>query len=260
MLTELRTLKELNDYILRERGKGNSIGFVPTMGFLHEGHMSLVKLSNQHSDITIASIYVNPSQFNDSSDFENYPKDEEKDLALLTENGCDAVFIPVQDEIESLNKVAVDLEGLDKVMEGKFRPGHFDGVVEVVYRLFSAVTPDKAFFGEKDYQQLQVIQKMVDDIGLSVEIIGAPIMREDNGLAMSSRNSRLSEESRSKAGFIYEILTGFSESERVNSERKLASFGFELEYLEEYQFGAQKRLFIAGTYDGVRLIDNVALN
>ena len=260
MLTELRSLKELEAYVSNAKNEGKSIGFVPTMGFLHEGHMSLINLSNEACDLTIASIYVNPSQFNDSKDFLNYPKDEVQDLNLLSENNCNAVFLPSQKEIDSLNKVVIDLEGLDEVMEGRFRPGHFDGVVEVVYRLFCAVTPSKAFFGEKDYQQLQVIQKLVDKQEMSIEIVGAPILREPTGLAMSSRNSRLSIENRAKAGFIYEVLKEFNSEERMTSERKLAASGFELEYLETFSFGNNKRLFIAGVFDGVRLIDNIQIS
>lgn len=256
----LRSLYEITNYVSEMKHEGKTIGFVPTMGFLHEGHMSLVKLSKKQTDVTIASIYVNPSQFNDISDFENYPKDEEADLSLLALNECDAVFIPSQDEIESLNKVQVNLDGLDEVMEGKHRPGHFKGVVEVVYRLFSAVTPDKAFFGEKDYQQLLVIRKMVDEVGLNVDIVGAPIIREKNGLAMSSRNVRLSKEGRERAKVIFETLSGYNDLNRSESERNLAAAGFELEYLEEFEYNSIKRLFIAGFLEGVRLIDNVSIN
>ena len=256
----LRTLKELDNYVCGKKQTGKKIGFVPTMGFLHDGHISLINLSNRESDITIASIYVNPSQFNEANDFKKYPKDEVNDLMLLDSNFCDAVFIPTQHEIESLPKVLIDLSGLDEIMEGRYRPGHFKGVVEVVYRLFSVVMPDKAFFGEKDFQQLQIIKKMVQDIKLPIKIIGAPILREANGLAMSSRNSRLTLEARDRAGFIYDVLNSFHESKRSLLEKQLLESGFELEYLEEYDFGSQKRVFIAGVYNGVRLIDNIQLN
>lgn len=259
-MKELRTLADLADYVSGVKAIGKTIGFVPTMGFLHKGHMSLVQMANSSCDITIASIYVNPSQFNDASDFESYPRNEEADLELLSENNCNAVFIPIQEEIDTLNKISVDLGGLDEVMEGKFRPGHFAGVVEVVYRLFSAVTPDKAFFGEKDFQQLMVIRKMVKDAELPVEIIGAPIIRESNGLAMSSRNARLSEEGRKNAGFLFELLSSYSTLERFEIERKLAANSFELEYLEEHELESSKRLFIAGFFEGVRLIDNVEVS
>lgn len=260
MLFELRNLKELASFVKEMKRDGRTIGFVPTMGFLHDGHMSLIRMSKHKADVTITSIYVNPSQFDKSSDFDSYPRDENSDLKLLKKNFCDAVFIPNKDEIETINKVYVDLEGLENVMEGKFRPGHFDGVVEVVYRLFSAVTPDYAFFGEKDFQQIMVVQKMVDQLKLPVKIIGAPIIRESNGLAMSSRNSKLSAIGRKEAGFIYKVLNSYFEKDRSVVEQKLAAFGFELEYLEEYEFGGCKRLFIAGFFEGVRLIDNISLS
>ncbi len=256
----LRSLKELDQFVFEKKQMGKQIGFVPTMGFLHAGHISLIHLSNQQSDITIASIYVNPSQFNDVNDFNKYPKNEEADLKLLKANFCDAVFIPEKAQIDSLQKVSIDLGGLDNIMEGICRPGHFQGVVEVVYRLFSVVMPDKAFFGEKDFQQLQIIKKMVETLNLPVEIIGAPILREPNGLAMSSRNSRLSKEARENTGFIYEVLKSFVKTEKHILEKRLFELGFKLEYLEKHDFGGQKRLFIAGVYDGVRLIDNIELN
>ncbi len=256
----LRTLKQLHQYVAGKKQIGKQIGFVPTMGFLHAGHVSLIHLCNHQADITIASIYVNPSQFNDSNDFHKYPKDETKDLKLLKANFCDAVLIPTQAEIEKIKKVSVDLGQLDKVMEGKFRPNHFQGVIEIVYRLFSVVLPDKAFFGEKDFQQLQVIKRMVEKLKLPVEIISAPILREENGLAMSSRNSRLSPKARDSAGFIFKALKCFNKSDRRLLEEQLFESGFELDYLEVHQFGNEKRLFIAGMYDGVRLIDNIKLN
>lgn len=259
-MIELRKISDLKLYVSEAKNKGLSIGFVPTMGFLHDGHMSLIKLSNIYSDITIASIYVNPSQFNDLEDFQNYPKDEDRDIKILQNNNCDAVFIPDQYEIESLSKVVIDFKGLDELMEGRSRPGHFNGLVEVVYRLFCAVTPDKAFFGEKDYQQLQIIQNLVDELKMSIEIIGGPILREPSGLAMSSRNSRLSAMHRVNAGFIYDVLRSFKPQNRKLAEQILADSGFELEYLEYFTFGDSERLFIAGILDGVRLIDNVKIN
>ena len=260
MLFELRNLKELASFVKEMKRGGRTIGFIPTMGFLHEGHMSLIRMSKKEADVTITSIYVNPSQFNEGSDFDSYPRDEVSDLKLLRENCCDAVFIPNKDEVETIKKVCVDLEGLGNVMEGKFRPGHFEGVVEIVYRLFSAVTPDYAFFGEKDFQQIMVVQKMVDVLNLPVKIISAPIIRESNGLAMSSRNAKLSAIGRKEAGFIYEALKSYFGKNHSVIEQRLAAFGFELEYLEEYEFGGCKRLFIAGFFEGVRLIDNISLS
>jgi len=257
----LRTLSDLNEFVAKKKQTRKKIGFVPTMGFLHAGHISLIHLSKSLTDITIASIYVNPSQFNDAKDYEKYPKDEAKDLELLKHALCDAVFIPLQHEIETVKKNEyIDFGGLDKIMESRFRAGHFKGVVEVVYRLFTVVNPDKAFFGEKDFQQLQIIKRMVDELKLSIEIIGGPVIREANGLAMSSRNARLSKKAREKAGFIYKILNDFSEPKRVFFEKELLALGFELEYLEQHVFGDQKRLFIAGFYNQVRLIDNIQTN
>lgn len=260
MLIELRTLKELTLYIQEVKRAGQSIGFVPTMGFLHKGHMSLVDLSKEKTDITISSIYVNPSQFNEPSDFDSYPRDEAKDITLLHQHGCNAVFIPTKEEMESIVPKSVDLEDLDTVMEGKFRPNHFEGVVEVVYRLFSVVTPDYAFFGEKDFQQIMVVQKMVSQLNLPVQIVKAPIIRESNGLAMSSRNSRLTISGRLKAGFLFDVLKRYGHEKREDLEQLLIDHGFELEYLEVHQFGGEKRVFIAGLYEGVRLIDNLAFN
>ncbi len=257
----LRTLSELDEFVEKKKQTSKKIGFVPTMGFLHAGHISLIDLSKSQTDITIASIYVNPSQFNDANDFEKYPKNEANDLELLRNAVCDAVFIPSKHEIENLKKnESIDFGGLDKIMESRFRSGHFTGVVEIVSRLFTVVTPNKAFFGEKDFQQLQIIRRMVDQLHFPVEIIGGPIVREANGLAMSSRNERLSKKARDMAGFIYEILIDFSESRRSFFENQLLELGFELEYLETHDFGGEKRLFIAGFYDHVRLIDNIKTN
>ena len=255
----IREIKDLKRLISKKKQTTAKVGFVPTMGFLHTGHISLINLSKCQTDYTVASIYVNPSQFNDKSDYEKYPKDEVKDLELLKASSCDVVFIPSQTEMESIEKQSIKFGGLDKIMEGKFRTGHFEGVVEVVSRLFSVVNPDKAFFGEKDFQQLQVIKMMVDQLNFPVEIIGCPIVRESNGLAMSSRNSRLSRKARESAGFIYNILSSFKEQDRSSFEKKLFEFGFDLEYLEKHNFGGEQRLFIAGVYDNVRLIDNIKI-
>ncbi len=180
-------LKELQELILAYRLSGKNIGFCPTMGFLHDGHLSLVNDCKKECDIAVASIYVNPSQFNEQSDFEAYPKDVPRDIALLESVACDVLWLPKQDTIESIPlNLIYELNGLDLVMEGKHRPGHFKGVIEVVYRLFQAVKPDKAFFGEKDFQQYSIIQKMVENNNLPIEVISKPTVRESDGLAMSS--------------------------------------------------------------------------
>lgn len=258
-LKEVNTVKDLQTIVSHYKLNGKTIGFVPTMGFLHQGHMSLVQKAKSQSDIVITSIYINPTQFNDLNDFNNYPKDLERDKELLNDNECDYVFIPNQSEIESIPSKSIQLDGLDKVMEGRYRPGHFQGVVEVVYRLFEACKPDIAFFGEKDFQQLMVIQKMVEKLNLPIQIEGVPIVRESNGLAMSSRNVRLSPKAREKAGAIYTALAEYKLKSKQDVTKRLEKIGFELEYLEEYNFNSSKRLFVAGTYEGVRLIDNVEL-
>jgi pantoate--beta-alanine ligase len=168
------------------------VGFVPTMGALHDGHISLVKKAKKESDVVIASIFVNPTQFNDKNDLKKYPKDLDGDLAKLREAGCDAVFVPDEKEIypKKIDKF-YNFGNLDKVMEGKHRPGHFKGVAMVVERLFNIVNPQKAFFGEKDFQQLAIIKALVKMLGLNVEIVPCPIIREPSGLAMSSRNQLL---------------------------------------------------------------------
>ena len=187
-----------------------SIGFIPTMGALHQGHLSLVRLSRSENQITVVSVFVNPTQFNDPGDLKKYPRMPEQDSALLENEGVDFLYMPEVEDVypdSELNKF--DLGGLDQVMEGKFRPGHFSGVADVVYRLFQRVSPHKAYFGEKDYQQLKIIQRMVDVSGLSVEVKSGEIIREADGLAMSSRNMRLSEEQRNVAPNIYREMRSF---------------------------------------------------
>lgn len=189
------------------KSEGKEIGFVPTMGALHAGHLSLVSKSKAENDCTIVSIFVNPNQFNNASDLEKYPRTFEKDKEMLEKGGADVLFFPSIDEIypePDLRKF--DFGKLENVMEGEFRPGHFNGVAQVVSRLFAIVQPKKAYFGEKDFQQLAIIQAMVGQLNLAVEIVPCPTFREANGLAMSSRNERLSPEGREKAKLIYQIL------------------------------------------------------
>ncbi|MDD4992010.1 MAG: pantoate--beta-alanine ligase [Paludibacter sp.] len=189
---------------------GKKIGFVPTMGALHAGHIALVSQSVAQNDITIVSVFVNPTQFNNKTDLDKYPRNLKKDADLLQQVGCDLIFAPEAAEIynaeELDNRFSFDFGGLDKVMEGKFRPGHFNGVVQIVSKLFKLVQPDRAYFGEKDFQQLAIIHHMVKLFGLSVEIIDCPIVREDSGLAMSSRNERLTIDQRKKAVEISKVL------------------------------------------------------
>ncbi len=201
-----KTVADLQNELKSFEGE-KSIGFVPTMGALHKGHISLVEESLMHNDITVVSVFVNPTQFNDKKDFEKYPRDVEKDALLLEKKGVDIVFAPSEKEIyPEVDNRQFDFGLLDKVMEGKYRPGHFNGVAQVVSRLFDIVKPDKAYFGEKDFQQLAIIRQMVKQLGLNVSIIGMPIVREESGLAMSSRNERLTAEQQNNASQINRIL------------------------------------------------------
>ena len=184
--------------------KGLSVGFVPTMGYLHEGHKALIRKSKVQNDVTVVSIYVNPTQFGPSEDYDRYPRDLERDMAICEELGVDVVFAPPDEEIYPLGfKTEVYVKGISDVLEGKFRPGHFKGVATVVLKLLNIVQPDRAYFGEKDYQQLKVIETMVRDLLIPVEIVPVETVREPDGLACSSRNVYLSEEERESALSLY---------------------------------------------------------
>ncbi len=201
---------DLQAIIEQFKNGGKSIGLVPTMGALHKGHLSLVKNSISNNDITVVSIFVNPTQFNNPNDLASYPRTVDKDLELLQTIGCDIVFAPEADDIysksETDSRFEFDFEGLDKVMEGKFRPGHFNGVVQIVSKLFDLVHPDRAYFGEKDFQQLAIIRLMTRRYNLPIEIVPCPIVREDSGLALSSRNSLLKDNEKQVASHIYAVL------------------------------------------------------
>ena len=201
---------DLQAIIEQLKNDGKSIGLVPTMGALHKGHLSLVKNSISNNDITVVSIFVNPTQFNNPNDLASYPRMVDKDLELLQTVGCDVVFAPEADDIysksETDSRFEFDFEGLDKVMEGKFRPGHFNGVVQIVSKLFDLVRPDRAYFGEKDFQQLAIIRLMTRRYNLPIEIVPCPIVREDSGLALSSRNSLLKDNEKQVASHIYAVL------------------------------------------------------
>lgn len=200
-ITILRTSKEIRDWTSAQRSAGNRIGFVPTMGALHDGHLSLVREALKHSDVVVASIFVNPTQFAPGEDFESYPRAEDSDLRKLISAGCTAAFRPsVRDMYPEGDATRVYVEGLSSILEGEFRPHFFGGVATIVSRLFIRVMPDVAIFGEKDYQQLQIIKRMTMDLGLPINVIGAPTVREADGLAMSSRNQYLSVDERKKAG------------------------------------------------------------
>lgn len=189
------------------RKQGKTIGFVPTMGALHAGHLSLIGASKKHCDITVCSIFVNPTQFNDKADLEKYPRMPKEDTQMLESAGCDILFMPDEKEVyDGQITKTFDFKGLDRVLEGLHRPGHFNGVAQVVSILFDIVKPNKAFFGQKDYQQLLIIKSLEHQLKLNIEIVACPTMREADGLAMSSRNMRLSDEERKAASLIPKLM------------------------------------------------------
>lgn len=236
----IKSQKELIQLILQYKQNKMLIGFVPTMGALHKGHLSLVESSNNQCDITICSIFVNPTQFNNLSDLEKYPRTFDADCQLLKKSNCDVVFAPEINEMYSEKELLlkkqgiedkswmdgknVDFENIATVMEGAFRPGHFNGVAQVVSKLFKIVEPDKAFFGQKDFQQLAIIKSMVKQMGFKIEIVACPTLREANGLAMSSRNERLTSDQRQKAGLISKTLYALKELYKNKSVTELKTF------------------------------------
>ena len=281
MVKILKNRQELSDYILKIKENGQKIGFAPTMGALHEGHLSLYEKARKENDIIISSIFVNPTQFNNPEDLKKYPRTIEKDIELLQQTqNVDAVYIPQIEDIYSngLERKNYDFEGLENEMEGKFRPGHFDGVGTVVEELFRQVQPNNAYFGEKDFQQLMIIKKLVEKLSLPINIIGMPIYREKNGLAMSSRNMRLTTEQRETAKIIFETLVKVKDLFHQQTLDEIHQFventfknsDFELEYfiitnektlreISEIKSGETYRAFIVVVIDGVRLIDNIQL-
>tara|TARA_B100000780_G_C21120273_1_gene453696 strand:- start:2674 stop:3522 length:849 start_codon:yes stop_codon:yes gene_type:complete len=276
-----KTQKKLRTYFKEFYSENTTIGFVPTMGALHKGHVSLIEESLRNNDITIASIFVNPTQFNKKEDLENYPRTIKSDLNLLEKVHCDVVFIPSVSEIYTNNISAshFNFDGLESQMEGRFRKGHFNGVGTIVKKLFEILQPTNAYFGEKDFQQLQIVRKMAEKNHLPVAVVGCATFREDDGLAMSSRNKRLTDDERNAASIIYKILKKTAEKIQtqsiddikkwVSNEFKKHSF-FELEYFviaeEETLENAtilspkkQYRAFIAVYANTIRLIDNISL-
>jgi len=275
--------KELQEVIREHKSNNKSLGLVPTMGALHQGHLSLVKKGLQDNDVVVVSVFVNPTQFDNLEDLKKYPSDLQKDIDLLSSVSKEIIlFTPSKDEIYDgkVRSKSFNFNGLEKVMEGEFRTGHFDGVATIVELLFQAVEPTRAYFGEKDFQQLQIIQKLVKQSGLNLEIIPCPIEREPNGLARSSRNERLSQPTREAAGFIHETLKtaktkfGTENAEYIKdwvSKQYDENHLFELEYFEmtdvdtltpmtKIQKNRKYRAFIAVYAEGIRLIDNIALN
>lgn len=208
-MLQFQTKRELNGFIRLQKKKGKRIGFIPTMGALHEGHLSMVRRARTENDIVAVSIFVNPIQFNNPEDLRKYPRMPEKDIQALVSERCDILFIPKADEMYppgETQEAVVDLGHLDRILEGSFRPGHFRGVAIVVKKLLDIVEPDRAYFGKKDYQQLRVIQFMVNVLNIPVEIVPCDTFRESDGLAMSSRNLRLPPAHRAIAPRIHETL------------------------------------------------------
>lgn len=262
--------------------KNKQIGFVPTMGALHEGHLSLVDYSNKNNDTTVVSIFVNPTQFDKPEDLKKYPKTLEKDLELLEKSRCDIVFIPTVKEIysNSVTSKSYSFDGIENEMEGKFRDGHFDGVATIIQAFFEIITPTKSYFGEKDFQQLQIIKKLVEKENIPVSVIGCPIFREKDGLAMSSRNIRLTETQRNAAPIIYKTLkkaTILSLSKTIKEVSLFVENEFKnhpilkLEYFtiaeekslttpESLKKEEKNRAFIAVFAGKIRLIDNLSIN
>lgn len=265
----LYNLEELE--IAKNEYKQKSIAFVPTMGALHAGHLSLIDKANSVAEKVIVSIFVNPLQFGPNEDFSKYPRNIDKDLAVLKNKKVDYLFYPsfTKDELLKIEQVSAE-PTLANILCGKFRQGHFDGVVTIVNYFFELIEPNYAVFGEKDYQQLKIIEAMVNNLSLNVKILAAPILREASGLAMSSRNIYLNQNSRLKADEIYRNLSRMSKeiskipasSIELNKEiqkiidsykEKFINSGFELDYLEYHW----SRILIAARIDGVRLIDNI---
>jgi len=226
MLTN-KTVEQLQNHLTSQKSRGKTIGFAPTMGALHNGHMSLMNASNTENDITVCSIFVNPTQFNETSDLEKYPRTLEADQKLLKKNGVDIVFAPSPEEVypKKLNtKLKIDFKGLDKEMEGEFRPGHFEGVAQVVKRLLDIIEPDALYMGQKDFQQFSIIQYMIDYFDLPTKLRVVPIIREESGLAMSSRNVRLTKENKLAAKEIYKTLKYVKRNKYKRSSKELQEY------------------------------------
>jgi len=274
---------QLNLYIKQQKVLGKTMGFVPTMGALHQGHISLINKSRANCDITVCSIFVNPTQFNDLKDFEKYPITIEQDIYLLEMAKCDVLFLPSVEEIypnEIAKSKQYDLGFIETVFEGAYRPGHFNGVCMVVERLLNIVNPNQLFLGQKDYQQCIVIKRLVELMQAEIEVVICPTSREENGLAMSSRNKRLTDEMKDKAKIIYqsfnkikkEIAANNAVELVVNARESFLQNRFDkIDYLslanaktlspiEMWDGNTQLVILVAAFTEGVRLIDNMVLN
>jgi len=280
-VTRMLTINKINDLqrqVKEWKDQSLTVGLVPTMGALHLGHISLIRRSLCDNDRTICSIFVNPTQFNNPKDLESYPVDIQGDLKMLQEEGCHLVFLPSREEMypDGERRQKYQLGNTTKPMEGRFRPGHFQGVATVVDRLFQICSPDRAYFGEKDYQQLAVIRAMAQDVGHPIEIIGCPIIRENSGLAMSSRNRRLTKEQAEHALLIHDSIQMVRQRYGKDDPEYLLEMVedlfaadpiMELEYVEiadaqtlmpirKFPHEGAARIFIAAYAGEVRLIDN----
>jgi pantoate--beta-alanine ligase len=203
-----KEIRPLKHHLQQKKKEGFSVGLVPTMGALHAGHLSLIRSSKAATNLTVCSLFVNPTQFNNPTDLEKYPRTPEKDIAMLESADCDILFAPDTSTMyEKPGVIHFDFGELDKVLEGKFRPGHFSGVATVVSKLFHIVEPDDAFFGQKDYQQFQIVSRLVEELKFNIRLHAVPIIREPGGLAMSSRNQRLSESDKKRALILHESLS-----------------------------------------------------
>lgn len=273
---------DINAHLSELKRNDSSIGFVPTMGALHAGHISLINSCREKNNITVCSIFVNPTQFNDTKDFENYPSTLEEDINMLEKSGCDLLFLPDMSEIYpdgTKNTPAYDLGYLETVLEGKFRPGHFQGVCKVVHQLLQIIPCNELFIGQKDYQQCMVIKRLIESANIHSKIIICPTLREADGLAMSSRNMRLTEANRKAALQIFETLlylkdnlsAGDLSSLLAKANAKLSSAGFKIDYVSianadnlqlitEWDGQTKTVAVIAAFLGDVRLIDNMLLN
>lgn len=273
-------IEPLKAFLRQKRKSPVSVGFVPTMGALHQGHISLIQASKKENQLTVCSIYINPTQFNNPSDLERYPRTLEQDIAMLKEAGCDVLFCPSNKEMypEKESGVKIDFGGLGEILEGKFRPGHFNGVGLVVSKLFHIVEPDTAYFGQKDFQQVKIIELMIRALKFNVQLKVEPILRESDGLAMSSRNKRLNETQRKKAVVFFQslkkaqVLLKQGTSLAAIKEEIQKDFSRDSEMRFEYleladatNLSAQENvsdsavLLIAGYVGEIRLIDNILI-
>ncbi|WP_447641681.1 MULTISPECIES: pantoate--beta-alanine ligase [Chitinophagaceae] len=275
-----KQIKDLQKHIQQEKVAGKRIGFFPTMGALHDGHISLLKKAQSESDVSVCSIFVNPTQFNDKNDFDKYPITIENDIYLLETNGCDILFLPDVNEIYPNGQTLTQtyhLGSIEHLLEGAFRPGHFQGVCQVVHRLLEIVQPDQLFMGQKDYQQIMVVQKMVAEKRINVQMVIVPTKRAENGLALSSRNARLTDSDKIQALVLSRTLSYIKDNIakedfrilETNAAQQILGNGFskvdyvsirnanDLSEVNQYDSSTPLVVLTAAYIDGVRLIDNL---